>query len=103
MTILSMAHLRLIAAAGGDEGLHQPAREIERAALAELVAALEIEGADHRAHRRGLRQRICEPGAEQRHLEQEQKLYVIVLEQLPHHIERLAAGDLKEFAAERGA
>ncbi len=73
-------------AAGGDEGLHQPARQIERAALAELVAGLQIEGADHRAHRAGLRHRVDQPGAEQRHLEQEQQLHVLVLEQLlaPH-------------------
>ena len=97
------AHLRLVAAAGGDEGLHQPARQIERAALAELVAAFQIEGADHRAHRRGLRQRVDQPGAEQRHLEQEQQPHVLVLEQFAHHIERLAVGDLEEFAPQRGA
>ena len=89
------AHLRLVAAAGGDEGLHQPARQIERAALAELIAALQIEGADHRAHRLGLRQRVDQPGAEQRHLEQEQQLDVLVLEQFAHHIERLAVGDCR--------
>ena len=97
------ADLWLISAAGGDEFLHQSAREIKRSALAKLVAAIEIEGADRRAHRRRLRQRVGEPGAEQRHLEQEQELHVLVLEQLAHHIERLAAGDVEEFAAERGA
>ena len=95
--------LRLEGAAGGDEGLHQAARQIERAALAELVAALQIEGADHRAHRPGLRHRVDQPGAEQRHLEQEQQPHVLVLEQLAHHIERLAVRHLEEFAAERRA
>ena len=94
--------LRLIRAAGGDELFHQAAREIEGAALAELVAALEVEGADDRAHRRGLRRRIDEPGAEQRHLEQEEQAGVLVLEQLAHDFERLAGGDLEKLAAERG-
>ena len=34
--------LRLVGAAGGDERLHQAARQIERAALAELVAGLQV-------------------------------------------------------------
>ena len=59
--------LRLVAAAGRDEGLHQAARQVERAALAELIAAFEVEGADDRAHRARLRQRVDEPGTEQRH------------------------------------
>ena len=85
------AGLRQIAAAGGDERLHQAAGEIERAAPAELIAALQVEGADHRTHRARLRQRVGQPGAEQRHLEQEQELDVLVLEQLVDHVERLAA------------
>src|SRR4029078_7935458 len=47
-------HLRLEGASGGDEGFHQAARQIERSALAKLIAALQVEGTDHRAHRRGL-------------------------------------------------
>src|SRR5262245_50252610 len=53
--------LRLEGTAGGDERLHQSPSEIERASLAELVAAFEIERADHRAHRRRFRKRIYEP------------------------------------------
>ena len=94
--------LRLERAARGDEGFHQAARQIERAALAELIAGVEIEGADHRAHRARLRQGVGEPGAEQRDLEQEQKLDVLVLEQLLHHVERLAAADGEEIAPDRG-
>ena len=74
--------LRLKSSARRDESLHQSARQIERAALAELIAALQIERADHRAHRAGLRHRVNEPGAEQRDLEQKQKLHMLVLEQL---------------------
>ena len=58
-------HLRRERAAGGNECFHQPARQIERSALAELVTGVEIEGADHRSHRARLRQRVGEPGAEQ--------------------------------------
>ncbi len=58
------------------------ARQVARAALAELVAALQVEGADHRAHRARLRHGVDEPGPEQRNLEQEQELHVLVLEQL---------------------
>ena len=47
--------LRLVDAARRDEGLHEAARQIERAALAQLVAALQIKGADDRAHGAGLR------------------------------------------------
>ena len=94
--------LRRKRSARGDESLHQAAREIERAALTELVAGFEIEGADHRAHRARLRQGIGQPGAEQRNLEQEEKLDVIVLEQLAHHVERLPPADGKEIAADRG-
>ena len=79
------------------------ARQVERAALAELVAALQVEGADHRAHRAGLRQRVDQPGAEQRDLEQEQELHVLVLEQLLDHVERLAPGHRQEIAADRAA
>ena len=74
ITMRSMRDLRRERPAGRDEGLHQAARQIERAALAELVAALQVEGADHRAHRARLRQGVDQPGAEQRHLEQEQEL-----------------------------
>src|SRR4029079_18272440 len=48
--------LRRKAPAGRDESLGQRAGEVGRAALAELVAALEVKGADQRAHRAGLRQ-----------------------------------------------
>ena len=95
-----MLDLRCEPPAGRDECLHQAAREIERAALAELVAALQIEGADHRAHRAGLRQRVDQPGAEQRDLEQEQELHVLVLEQLLHHVERLAPRHREKIAAD---
>ena len=83
--------------------LHQPAREIERAALTELIAGLQIERANHRAHRARLREGVDEPGAEQRDLEQEQELYVLVLEQLLDHVERLAARHGEKVAADRGA
>ena len=95
-------YLRRKRSAGANERLHQAAGQIERAALAELITGFEIEGADHRAHRARLRQRIGQPRAEQRDLEQEQQLDVIVLEQLPHHVERLASADGQEIAADRG-
>ena len=57
--------LRLERAAGGNEGLHQSARQVEGTALTELVAALQVEGANDRAHGRGLGERIHQPGAEQ--------------------------------------
>ena len=101
-TMRSMRTCGCERAAGRDERLHQPAREIERAAAAELITALQVEGADHRSHRARLRQRVGQPGAEQRHLEQEQELDVLVLEQLVDHVERLAAGHLEKVAAERG-
>ena len=82
--------LRLVAAARRNKSLHQAARQIERATLAELVTAFEIEGADHRAHRARLRQRVDKPSAEQRDLEQEQQLHVLVLKELLYHIEWLA-------------
>src|SRR5262249_40866004 len=94
--------LRLVMPARGNERLHQATRQIERAALAELVAGFEIEGANHRAHR-AHRQRVDEPRAEQRDLEQEQKPHVLVLEQLLHDIEWLALGDRQELAAEHRA
>src|SRR5215469_1428725 len=94
--------LRLVMPARSNERLHQAARQIERAALAELVTGFEIEGANHRAHR-ARRQRVDEPSAEQRDLEQEQKPHVLVLEQLLHDIEWLALGDRQELAAEHGA
>ena len=76
------------------------ARQIARAALAELIAALQVEGADHRAHRARLRHGVHEPGAEQRNLEQEQQLDVLVLEQLLDHVERLPLGRRQEVAAD---
>ena len=100
MTMLVELDLRREAPARRDEGLEQRAREIARAALAELVAALQVEGADHRAHRAGLRQRVDQPGAEQRNLEQEQQLDVLVLEQLLHHVERLPLRRRQEVAAD---
>src|SRR5207253_358356 len=81
-----------------DEGLEQGPRQIARAALAELVAALQVEGADHRAHRARLRHGVDQPGAEQRNLEQEEQLDVLVLEQLLDHVERLPLGRSKEVA-----
>ena len=87
-------------AAGGDETFHQSARQIERAALAELIAALQVEGADHRTHRAGFRCGVDQPGSEQRDLEQEQELDVLVLEQIAHHFQRFAARNGEEFAAE---
>jgi hypothetical protein len=95
--------LRLVGAAGGDKGLHQPARQIERAALAELVAGLQVEGADDGAHRARLRQRVSEPRAEQRDLEQHEEPHVLVLEQLLDQVERLAARGREELAAHRRA
>jgi hypothetical protein len=56
----------------GDEGFHQAARQIERAALTELIAAFKIEGANDRAHRAAFGQRVGEPRAEQRYFEQKQ-------------------------------
>ncbi len=73
-------HLRLERAAGGDEGFHQSARQVERTALTELVAGLQVESADHRAGRAGLGHRVGEPGAEQRHLEEKEQLHMLVLE-----------------------
>jgi hypothetical protein len=58
-------HLRLVDAARRDEGLHEAARQIERAALAQLVAALQIKGADDGAHGAGLRHGVREPGAKE--------------------------------------
>src|SRR5262252_6622109 len=94
--------LRLVMPTRSNERLHQAARQIERAALAELVAGFEIEGANHRAHG-ARRQRVDEPSAEQRDLEQEEKPHVLVLEQLLYDIEWLAFGDRQELAAEHGA
>jgi hypothetical protein len=93
--------LRLVGAARRDEGLHQTTSQVERAALAELIAAVQVEGANNRAHRTGFGQGVGQPGAEQRDLEEEEKLDVLVLEQLIHHIERLAPRDLQEVAADR--
>src|SRR6516165_11882850 len=56
--------LRLVMPTRSNEPLHEAARKIERAALAELVAGFEVEGANHRAHR-ARRQRVDEPSAEQ--------------------------------------
>src|SRR5262245_26995453 len=95
--------LRLESAACGDERLDQAPCEIERAALAQLVAALEIKGADNGAHGGGLRERVNEPCAEQRYLEQKQQPHMLVLEQLTHDIERLAIGNLEKFASQGGA
>src|SRR4029453_6365093 len=95
--------LRLESAACGDEHLHQSPCEVERAALAQLVAALEIKGADNGAHGRGLRERVNEPCAEQRYLEQKQQPHMLVLEQFAHDIERLAIGNLEKFASQGGA
>ena len=94
--------LRLEGSASGDEGFHQAARQIERTALTELIARLEIEGANDRAGGARLRHGVGEPGAEQRHLEQEQQLDVFVLEQLFHHVERLALADRQKIAPDVG-
>ena len=88
-------------AAGRDEGFHQPAGQIERTALAQLIAAFQVECANHRAHRRSLRQSVHQPRAEQGYFEQEQETYVFVLEQFAHDIERLAIGDFEEFTPQR--
>src|SRR5205823_5797485 len=93
-------NLRSEAPARRDEGLEQGPRQIARAALAELVAALQIEGADHRTHRARLRHGVDQPGAEQRNLEQEEQLDVLVLEQLLDHVERLPLRRRQEVAAD---
>jgi hypothetical protein len=92
--------LRCEPPAGRDECLHQAARQVGRAALAELVAALQVEGADHRAHGARLGHGVHEPGPEQRDLEQEQELHVFVLEQLLHNVERLALRRREKIAAD---
>src|SRR3974390_1012872 len=92
--------LRLERPAGGNKSFHQPARQIERTALAELVAAFQIEGADHRAHRRSFRKRVHQPGAEQGYLEQKEELDVLVFEQFAHDVERLTIRDFEKFAPE---
>src|SRR5262245_40529081 len=93
--------LRLVSPAGRYERLHETARQVERPALAELIAALQIECADHGAHRAGAGNGVDEPGAEQRNFEQEEQLDVLVLEQPLHDVEGLPPGDGQKIPADR--
>jgi hypothetical protein len=71
------------------------------AAAAELIPGLEIEGANDRAHGARFAKRVDQPGSEQRHLEQKHELYVVILEQLVDHLERLTLGHGEKVAADR--